>query len=97
MKKEIALQTRREFLRSTVLGSALSWTLPAFLADTFSALHAEAADKAIQAATGRDSNILVVLQMALALFEQGMGRRDGISRASESGHSLSWRCRRWWS
>ena len=71
MKKEIALQTRREFLRSTVLGSALSWTLPAFLADTFSALHAEAADKAIQAATGRDSNILVVLQMA--------GGNDGLN------------------
>ena len=45
MKTEITLHTRREFLRSTVLGSALSSTLPTFLANTFSALQAEAADK----------------------------------------------------
>jgi len=71
MKTEITLHTRREFLRSTVLGSALSWTLPTFLANTFSALQAEAADKATQAATGRDSSILVVLQMA--------GGNDGLN------------------
>ena len=44
MKNELSLKTRREFLRTTVLGSALSWTVPAFLANTFSALQAEAAD-----------------------------------------------------
>ena len=71
MKNEITLQTRREFLRRTVLGSALSWTVPAFLADTFSALQAQAADSAIQTATGRDATILVVLQMA--------GGNDGIN------------------
>ena len=43
MKNEITLQTRRQFLRTTVLGSALTWTVPAFLADTFTALHSEAA------------------------------------------------------
>ena len=42
MKTDIALKTRREFLRSTVLGSALSWTVPTFLANTFSALQAAA-------------------------------------------------------
>jgi uncharacterized protein (DUF1501 family) len=71
MPNEITLKTRREFLRSTVLGSALSWTVPAFLANTFSTLHAEAADKATQAATGRDSNILVIVQMA--------GGNDGLN------------------
>jgi len=71
MKNEITLQTRREFLRRTVLGSALSWTVPAFLADTFSALHAEAAGSATQTVTGKDSTILVVLQMA--------GGNDGIN------------------
>ena len=71
MKNEIILRTRREFLRSTVLGGALSWTVPAFLANTFSALQAEAADKATQIATGRDSNILVILQMA--------GGNDGLN------------------
>jgi len=64
MKNEITLQTRREFLRTTVLGSALSWTVPTFLADTFAALQSQAADSATQIATGKDATILVVLQMA---------------------------------
>ncbi len=71
MKKEITLQTRREFLRSTILTSALSWTVPTFLANTFSALQADAADRATQIATGRDSTILVILQMA--------GGNDGLN------------------
>ena len=71
MKNEITLQTRREFLRTTVLGSALSWTVPAFLADTFSALQSQAADSATQIVTGKDATILVVLQMA--------GGNDGLN------------------
>jgi uncharacterized protein (DUF1501 family) len=71
MKNEITLQTRREFLRRTVLGSSLAWTVPAFLSNTFSALQSEAADSAIQTPTGKDATILVVLQMA--------GGNDGIN------------------
>ncbi len=71
MKNEITLQTRRQFLRSTVLGSALSWTVPAFLAYTFNALQSEAADSATQIVTGKDASILVVLQMA--------GGNDGLN------------------
>src|SRR5208282_2263865 len=71
MKNEISLQTRREFLRTTVLGSALSWTVPAFLADTFAALQGEAADSSTQIVTGKDATILVVLQMA--------GGNDGLN------------------
>src|SRR5689334_23620161 len=71
MKKELSLKTRREFLRTSVLGGALSWTVPAFLANTFSALQAEAAAGATQMTTGRDSNILVILQMA--------GGNDGLN------------------
>lgn len=71
MKNEISLQTRREFLRRTILGSSLAWTVPAFLSNTFSALQAEAADAATQIATGKDATILVVLQMA--------GGNDGIN------------------
>ena len=71
MKNELTLKTRREFLRATVLGGALSWTVPAFLARTFSALEARAADQATQAVTGRDASILVVLQMA--------GGNDGLN------------------
>ena len=66
-----SLKTRREFLRTTVLGGAVSWTVPSFLANTFSALQAEAADQATQATTGRDGTILVVLQMA--------GGNDGLN------------------
>ena len=71
MKNEITLQTRRQFLRTTVLGSAISWTVPAFLADTFSVLQSQAADSATQIVTGKDSTILVVLQMA--------GGNDGLN------------------
>lgn len=71
MKNELTLRTRREFLRTSVLGGALSWTVPTFLANTFSVLQSEAAGKATQAATGHDSTILVVLQMA--------GGNDGLN------------------
>ena len=71
MKQEQTLHTRRDFLRTSVLGGALSWTVPAFLANTFSALQAEAAGSATQTATGKDSSILVVLQMA--------GGNDGLN------------------
>jgi uncharacterized protein (DUF1501 family) len=72
MKPEITLQTRRDFLRRTVLGSALTWTVPMFLADTFSALQAAAAaNSATQVATGKDGTVLVVLQMA--------GGNDGLN------------------
>ena len=71
MKEELTFQTRREFLRRMVLGGALSWTVPAFLGNTFAALHAEAAAKEIQALDGHDSTILVILQMA--------GGNDGLN------------------
>jgi len=45
--------------------------VPTFLANAFAALEAEAADKATQVATGLDSPILVILQMA--------GGNDGLN------------------
>src|ERR1700722_4076361 len=71
MKNEQMLRTRREFLRTTVLGGALSYTVPAFLANTFSALQASAADSATKITTGKDGSILVILQMA--------GGNDGLN------------------
>jgi uncharacterized protein (DUF1501 family) len=71
MKNNPGFRTRREFLRTTVLGGALSWTVPAFLSNTFSALQAAAAGSATQITTGKDSTILVVLQMA--------GGNDGLN------------------
>ncbi len=54
-----------------MLGGAVAWTVPTFLANTFSALQADAADSSKQIVTGRDSTILVVLQMA--------GGNDGLN------------------
>jgi uncharacterized protein (DUF1501 family) len=85
MKNEITLQTRREFLRSTVLTSALSWTVPTFLANTFSALQAGAADQATQITTGKDATILVVLQMA--------GGNDGINTVVPHANDFYYRAR----
>ena len=70
MKNEFSLKTRREFLRTTVLGGALSWTVPTFLSNTFTAMQADA-ESASQIATGKDSPILVILQMA--------GGNDGLN------------------
>jgi uncharacterized protein (DUF1501 family) len=71
MKREPSLKTRREFLRSTMLGGAVAWTVPTFLANTFTALHLEAAEKGARAESGKDSTILVILQMA--------GGNDGLN------------------
>ncbi len=66
------LQTRRSFLRTSVLGVAASWTLPAFIDQTFHALNAQAAaNSATQIVTGTDGPILVVLQQA--------GGNDGLN------------------
>lgn len=85
MKNEITLQTRREFLRRTMLTSALSWTVPTFLANTFSSLQADAMDQATQIATGKDSTILVVLQMA--------GGNDGINTVVPYGSDYYYKSR----
>src|SRR3954469_21671733 len=71
MKKQISLHTPREFLRDTVLTSSLAWTVPTFLAHTFSSLQANAADKSTQPTTGKDGTILVIPQMA--------GGNDGLN------------------
>jgi uncharacterized protein (DUF1501 family) len=65
------LTTRRDFLRSTLLGGALSWTVPSFVANTFSALHAAADGALTQVATGKDGPILVLIQLA--------GGNDGLN------------------
>ena len=65
------LKTRREFLRTGLLGGSLCWTMPAFLSRTMQSLHAEADGALVQGVTGRDGNILVVLQLA--------GGNDGLN------------------
>jgi uncharacterized protein (DUF1501 family) len=63
--------TRRDFLRTTLLGGALSWTVPSFVAQTFSALQASTDGALTQFATGKDSPILVLIQLA--------GGNDGLN------------------
>ncbi len=66
------LHTRRRFLRTSVLGGALSWTIPGFVDRTFAALDATAvANSATAIATGKDNPILVILQLA--------GGNDGLN------------------
>ncbi len=65
------MKTRREFLRSTVLGASTAWTVPMFVERTFGQLHHTSKDLAIQAVTGKDDTILVVLQLA--------GGNDGLN------------------
>jgi uncharacterized protein (DUF1501 family) len=65
------MKTRRDFMRSAVLGVSATWTLPGFIDRTFAELGNEARDKSVQFASGKDDTILVVLQMA--------GGNDGLN------------------
>ncbi|MES2477070.1 MAG: DUF1501 domain-containing protein [Verrucomicrobiota bacterium] len=65
------MKTRRDFLRTTVLGASAAWTVPMFIDRTFGQLHEGARDIAVQPITGKDDTILVVLQLA--------GGNDGLN------------------
>jgi len=69
--REQPLHTRRQFLRTSVLGGALASTVPLFLEKTFLTLDSMAAASPGQYPTGKDATILVVLQLA--------GGNDGIN------------------
>ncbi len=66
-----SFHTRRHFLRTSILGGAVAWTLPAFIDKTFAALDGVAAGSATQIATGKDGPILVILQLS--------GGNDGLN------------------
>jgi uncharacterized protein (DUF1501 family) len=65
------VHTRRQFLRTSILGGALAPTIPLFLEKTFLCLDTIAAATSGQVTTGKDGTILVVLQLA--------GGNDGIN------------------
>lgn len=65
------LKTRRDFLRSSVMGASALGTVPLFLGQTFAELNKDASESAVQFESGKDGRILVVLQMA--------GGNDGLN------------------
>jgi uncharacterized protein (DUF1501 family) len=79
------MKTRREFLRTTMLGASATWTLPLFIDRTFAQLNDATKDLAIQAATGKDDTILVVLQLA--------GGNDGLNTLVPFGDDAYHRAR----
>lgn len=65
------IHTRRQFLRSSIIGSALTWTMPAFLRATMEELHAAALDRHHLGKERGGNPALVVIQLA--------GGNDGLS------------------
>jgi uncharacterized protein (DUF1501 family) len=79
------LTTRRDFLRTTLLGGALSWTVPSFVAQTFGALHAQADGALTQITTGKDGPILILIQLA--------GGNDGLNAVVPYTNDFYYRAR----
>ena len=71
MDNDLPVLTRRAFLRTSLMGAALSWTVPVFIQQTCMVMHAQGANSSTQAITGRDHPILVVIQLA--------GGNDGLN------------------
>ena len=63
--------TRREFLRTGVIGGALASTVPSFLNQTLLGLEAAELNSALQRAHGKDAPILIMMQLA--------GGNDGLN------------------
>lgn len=63
--------TRREFLRTTLLGAATLGHVPGFISRTFAAEDFATRDSATQFQTGKDGPILVIVQLA--------GGNDGLN------------------
>lgn len=83
--EEQSLHTRRDFLRTSVLGGALAYTVPLFLERTFLCLDTMAAASTGQITTGKDGTILVVLQLA--------GGNDGINTLIPYGDDAYYKAR----
>ena len=83
--QEQTLHTRRQFLRTSMLGGALASTVPLFLEKTFLTLDSMAAATPGQFPTGKDATILVVLQLA--------GGNDGINTLVPFGDDAYYKAR----
>lgn len=83
---EPTLRTRREFLRTSLVGGAMAWTIPGFLSATIQSLHAKGLDAATQPVTGKDGPILVVVQLA--------GGNDGLNTVVPVSNDFYYKARR---
>lgn len=83
--KAATFQTRREFLRTSLLGGAMSWSVPAFVHLTMQMLCDESDGAVVQRSTGKDGRILVVLQLA--------GGNDGLNTVVPVENDFYYRAR----
>jgi uncharacterized protein (DUF1501 family) len=83
--QEQTLHTRRQFLRTSLLGGALASTVPLFLEKTFLTLDSMAAATTGQYTTGKDGTILIVLQLA--------GGNDGLNTVIPFGDDAYYKAR----
>lgn len=77
--------TRRDFLRTSLMGAAAALTIPVFLQKTFAAMDEQALHSAVQTTTGKDGTILVVLQMG--------GGNDGLNTVIPFGDDAYYQAR----
>jgi uncharacterized protein (DUF1501 family) len=68
---DATLHTRRQFLRSGLVGGSMAWTVPAFVSATMQEFFAKSACSAVRLDNGKDGPILVVVQLA--------GGNDGLN------------------
>lgn len=66
-----SFKTRREFLRASLMGGAMTWTVPSFIGATIQSLFADQDGALVQRPNGKDNPILVVVQLA--------GGNDGLN------------------
>ncbi len=79
------MKTRREFLQKSLTGVAAGWTLPSFLHSTALSMEQKNIAAGVQATTGRDHPITVVLQLG--------GGNDGLNTVVPFAHDAYYQAR----